>query len=93
MEAVAHDFAKEVQDAAGDLADCPWKLPEAASAPETAASAQQSTILTFGADGSLDIGQLKNVFGMELGTTVVLKKNSSGIVYHITKMKVLPLPS
>ena len=44
------------------MKDCPWKLPTAASAPKTAASAQplaqQSTILTFGADGSFDIVKL-----------------------------------
>ena len=51
--------------------------------PPAQPSAQQSTILTFGADGSLDIGQLKSVFGMELGTTVALKKDSSDNVLHI----------
>ena len=51
--------------------------------PSAQPSAQQSTILTLGADGSLDIGQLKSVFGMELGTTVALKKDSSDTVLHI----------
>ena len=90
LEAIAQEFAKDVQDAGADLKDCPWKLPAAASAPEAAASAQmaqQSTLLTFGADGSLDIGQLKNVFGMELGKTVTLKKDSNGIVFHIAKVE------
>ena len=94
LEAIAHQFAKDVQDAGGDLKDCPWKLPAAASAPETAASAQplaqQSTILTFSADGSLDIGQLKNVFGMELGTTVALKKvdaHTTATVFRIAKVE------
>ena len=41
----------------------------------------------FGADGSLDIGQLKDVFGMELGTTVALKKDSNGNVLHIAKVE------
>ena len=44
---------------------------------------KQSTILTFAADGSLDTRQLKDVFGMELGTTVALNKDSNGIVFHI----------
>ena len=90
LEEIAQDFAKDVKDAGGDLKDCPWQLPTAAPAPQAAASAQplaqQSTILTFGADGSLDIGQLKDVFGMELGTTVTLKKDSNGIVFHIAKV-------
>ena len=92
LEAIAHEFAKDVQDHGGDLKDCPWKLPTAASAPETAASAQPlaqpSTILTFGADGSLSIGQLKKIFGMELGTTVALKKDPKCInVLHIVKVE------
>ena len=90
LEAIAQDFAKDVQDAGGDLKDCPWKLPTAASAPATAASAQplaqRSTVLTFGADGALDIGQLKNVFGMELGKAVTLKKDSDNIVLHIARV-------
>ena len=77
-----------MQDAGGDLKDCPWKLPTAESAPRTAASAQplapQSTILRFGPDGSLDLGQLKDVFGMELGKTVALKKDSEGKVFPVS---------
>ena len=72
------------------MKDCPWKLPAAASAPEAAASAQPldklNTILTFAADGSLDTRQLKDVFGMELGTTVALKTGTSGDVWHIAKV-------
>ena len=60
--------------------------------PQSAASTQpvalQSTILKFGADGSLDIGQLKSFFGMELGTTVTLKAGTSGgDVWHIAKVE------
>ena len=90
LEAIAHDFVKEVKAAGGDLKDCPWELPTDA-APETAASAQpldkQSTILTFAADGSLDTRQLKDVFGMELGTTVALKSDKQGNALHISKIE------
>ena len=67
------------------------KLPAAESAPEAAASAQplaqRSTIHMFNADGPLDIKQFKGVFGMELGTTVALKKDSNGNVLHIGKVE------
>ena len=94
MVEIAQDFAKDVNDNGGDLKDCPWELPTAASAPHAAASAQpftqNSTILTFGADGSLDIGQLKSVFGMELGTTVRLKKKAKALYFILPRWMVKP---
>ena len=89
LEAIAQDFAKDVEDVGGDLSHCPWELPAAESAP-SAASAQPlgkvNSIVEFGADGSLDIAQLQSVFGMELGTTVALKTGTSGDVWHIAKV-------
>ena len=90
MPAVAHDFAKAVVENGGVLKECPWELPTAASAAEAAPakppSAVANAIVQFGEDGSLDIEQLKKVFGMKLGTTVALKNGSSAIVFHIAKM-------
>ena len=82
---------QDVLDAGGDFEDCPWNLPRNPSAAAaSAASAQplgeQSTILEFDADGSLDLGQLKSVFGMEVGTTVALKTDSKCNVFHIAKV-------
>ena len=53
------------------------------------AIAKENTILAFAADGSPDIGQLKNVFDMELGTTVQFKtrQGSTDVVYHIAKIE------
>ena len=39
LKAIAQQFAEDVQDAGGDLTNCPWKLPTAEPAPGTAASA------------------------------------------------------
>ena len=87
LEAIAQDFAKEVNDAGVDLSGCPWELPAAESAP-SAASAQPldkvNSIVAFGSDGSLDIGQLRSVFGM--GTTVALETGTSGAVWHMAKV-------
>ena len=41
LEAIVQKFAKDVKDAGGDLSDCPWKLPEDASA-ESAPSAESA---------------------------------------------------
>ena len=83
LEAIAQQFVKDVLDAGGDLEDCPWYLPtDASAAAASAASAQplgeQSTILEFDADGSLDLGQLKSVFGMEVGMAVAPKTDRGG---------------
>ena len=83
-------FVKDVLDAGGDFEDCPWNRPRNGSAAASAASAQplgqQGTILEFDADGSLDLGQLKSVFGMEVGTTVALNTDSKSNVFHIAKV-------
>ena len=91
LEAIVQQFVKDVLDAGGDSEGCPWNLPtDASAAAASAASAQplgeQSTILEFDADGSLDLGQLKSVFGMEVGTTVALKTDSKCNVSHIAKV-------
>ena len=89
---IAQDFAKDVKDNGGDMKGCPWELPTAASVPHAAASAQPLapnwTLLTYGADGSLDIGQLKSVFGMELGMTVTLKKTATALYFILPRWMV-----
>ena len=93
LKAIAQDLVRDVQLAGGNISASPWKVPaDAPTAPaqpdasstRTAASAQ--TIVEFAADGSLDIGQLKSVFGFELGSTVQLK-TGSGTVFHIAKLE------
>ena len=49
----------------------------------TAASAQ--TIVEFAADGSLDVGQLKSVYGFDSDSTVQLK--AGGPVFRIAKVE------
>ena len=66
IEAIGQPLAKEVQEAGGDLSKSPWKPLEAAPAASAQPMAKENAILVFAADGSLDIGQLKNVFGVEL---------------------------
>ena len=88
LEAIAQDLANEVRDAGGNASNSPWEPPAAESAP--AASAQvdkQNTITQLVSDGSLDIGQFKKDFGMELGTFVarraVTKKRNVSVIVKI----------
>ena len=79
---------EDVKAIGGNIETSPWPLPTA----KTAASAQRTLkVLEIAPDGSIDQQQLKNVFGMELGKTVQLKKqekDESGPlhVYHITSI-------
>ena len=88
---IAQQFALDVQLNGGTMHNCPWKLPAAESAPRTPSCRPlehaDRTPLKFGEDGSLDICQLKDVFGMELGETVALKKGSSSNVRHIASIE------
>ena len=84
IEAIGQQLAQEVKEAGGDLSKCPWKLPSAVPAQP---AKKEDAILAFAADGSLDPGQLKDVFGMELGTTVVLKVKGDHPVYHIANIQ------
>ena len=89
LEAIAHEFVREVGKNGGDLSTSPWKLPAAppaASAQKEPGSINTDTIARFAADGSLDVGQLKSVFGFELGITVQLKEKG-GTVHHIAKVE------
>ena len=94
MEAIGMELAKEVKDKGGDMTECPWKLPKAKGDQIP----KDTIILEYGSDGSMSASQLKNAFGMELGTTVARKPKVSpkvqgdsaqaapDLIYHIGKI-------
>jgi len=90
LDEIGRQLAKDVQNAGGDLKDCPWEPLEPASAESAPAATADNTIVKYNADGALDIGQLKSRFGMDLGKTVQLKSPGPGgdrKVYHIAKVE------
>ena len=89
MDAICIDLAKSVRDMGGDMSKCPWTVTDAPAASAQSAS-KESAIVEYAADGSMSQTSLKDVFGMELGTTVTLKKvplpPAEAPVYHIAKI-------
>ena len=73
MDAICIDLAKSVRDMGGDMSKCPWTVTDAPAASAQSAS-KECAIVVYAADGSMSQTSLKDVFGMELGTTVTLKK-------------------
>ena len=91
LVAICQKLAASVKQAGGDMNNCPWE-PSAAPSAESAPSAVSAQIIKFGADGNIDIAQIKSVFGFELGSTVQLKPQhapSTGpnTVYHVGLME------
>ena len=83
LNAIGRHFVQEVKEIKGNIRNSPR--------PDTAAkfveSAQLRNVLEVGPDGSIDHKLLKEMYGFELGSTVMLKKQKRGtpsLVYHIT---------